>query len=72
MGDVLHGRDPDLGREIALKVLREEYREHPELARRFVEEAQISGQLAHPGIVPIYELVVQRKELELSPQGCFG
>ena len=29
---------------------------HPEFVRRFVEEAQIGGQLQHPGIVPVYEL----------------
>ena len=34
----------------------ESHREKPELIRRFVEEAQIGGQLQHPGIVPIYEL----------------
>ena len=28
----------------------------PDLVRRFVEEAQIGGQLQHPGIVPVYEL----------------
>jgi len=56
MGEVLRGRDSELGREIAVKVLLEEYREHPELARRFVEEAQIGGQLVHPGIVPVYEM----------------
>ncbi len=56
MGEVFRGRDTELGRQIAVKILREEYREHPELARRFVEEAQIGGQLVHPGIVPVYEL----------------
>jgi len=55
MGDVFRGRDTDLGRELALKVLREDHRGHPELARRFVEEAQIGGQLVHPGIAPIYD-----------------
>ena len=39
-----------------LKVLREEHRDEPTMVRRFVEEAQIGGQLQHPGIVPIYEL----------------
>ena len=34
----------------------EEHRELPEMVRRFVEEAQIGGQLQHPGIVPVYEL----------------
>src|SRR5262245_46764995 len=56
MGVVLKGRDPDLGREVALKVLRDDYREDADVVRRFVEEAQIGGQLQHPGVVPIYEL----------------
>ena len=56
MGAVLKGRDPDLGRDVALKVLREDHRDNADLVRRFVEEAQIGGQLQHPGIVPIYEL----------------
>ena len=56
MGAVLKGRDADLGRDLAVKVLLEAHREKPELLRRFVEEAQIGGQLQHPGIVPVYEL----------------
>ncbi len=56
MGAVLKGRDTDLGRDLAVKVLLETHRDKPELIRRFVEEAQIGGQLQHPGIVPIYEL----------------
>src|SRR5262249_42163780 len=56
MGAVLKGRDPDLGRDLALKVLLEEHTHRPDLIDRFVEEAQICGQLQHPGVVPIYEL----------------
>ena len=56
MGAVLKGRDPDLGRDLAVKVLLESHQDKPELVRRFVEEAQIGGQLQHPGIVPVYEL----------------
>jgi eukaryotic-like serine/threonine-protein kinase len=56
MGAVIKGRDPDLGRDLAIKVLLEKHRCHPELVRRFVEEAQIGGQLQHPGVVPVYEL----------------
>ncbi len=56
MGAVLKGRDDDLGRDLAVKVLLEQHRNNPDLVRRFVEEAQIGGQLQHPGIVPIYEL----------------
>ena len=56
MGAVLKGRDVDLGRDLAIKVILEEHRDHPEMVRRFVEEAQIGGQLQHPGIVPVHEL----------------
>jgi serine/threonine-protein kinase len=56
MGAVLKGRDPDLGRDVAIKVLREDLRDNGDLISRFVEEAQIGGQLQHPGVVPIYEL----------------
>jgi serine/threonine-protein kinase len=56
MGAVLKGRDPDLGRDVAIKVLREDLRDNGDLISRFVEEAQIGGQLQHPGVVPVYEL----------------
>ena len=56
MGAIFQGRDLDLGRDLAVKVIREEHRDHPEMVRRFVEEAQIGGQLQHPGIVPVHEL----------------
>jgi serine/threonine-protein kinase len=56
MGAVLRGRDPALGRELAVKVLLEAHRDRPELVQRFLEEAQIGGQLQHPGVVPVYEL----------------
>src|SRR5207248_2100403 len=54
MGSVLRGRDPDLGRDLAIKVLREAHADDPEWRKRFVEEAQIGGQLQHPGVVPVY------------------
>ncbi len=56
MGAILKGRDIDLGRDLAIKVILEQHRDLPEMVRRFVEEAQIGGQLQHPGIVPVYEL----------------
>ena len=39
MGAILRGRDPDLGRDVALKVLPEDYRDDADMVRRFVEEA---------------------------------
>jgi serine/threonine-protein kinase len=56
MGVVLKGRDPDLGRDVAIKVLHPGHAGDQTLVRRFVEEAQIGGQLQHPGILPVYEL----------------
>ncbi len=56
MGAIFRGRDLDLGRDLAVKVIREEHRDHPEMVRRFVEEARIGGQLQHPGITPVHEL----------------
>lgn len=56
MGAILKGRDTDLGRDLAIKVLLDEHKHRPEMIQRFVEEAQIGGQLQHPGIAPVYEL----------------
>ena len=56
MGEILKGRDIDLGRDVVIKVLLESHRDKPEMIRRFIEEAQIAGQLQHPGISPVYEL----------------
>jgi serine/threonine-protein kinase len=56
MGAVLRGRDVDLGRDLAIKVLLEKHANRPEVARRFIEEAQIGGQLQHPGVVPVYDI----------------
>ena len=56
MGAVLRGRDAALNRDLALKVLLDQHRDRADLVDRFVEEAQICGQLQHPGVVPVYEL----------------
>jgi serine/threonine-protein kinase len=56
MGVVLRARDPDLNRDLALKVLRADRLDRPDAAQRFLEEAQIGAQLQHPNIVPIYEV----------------
>src|SRR5919109_1342707 len=53
---VWRARDLDLGRPLAVKVLLEQGRGHPELERRFREEAQVTGQLQHPGIPPVHEV----------------
>jgi serine/threonine-protein kinase len=59
VGVIHKGRDRDLGRDVALKVLRRDLAGSPEIVQRFVEEAQVEGQLQHPGIIPVYGLGLQ-------------
>jgi serine/threonine protein kinase len=61
MGRVWVAHDADMGRDIALKELSPEKAESTELCRRFLKEARITGQLEHPGIVPVYD-VARRPE----------
>ncbi|MFO1052604.1 MAG: serine/threonine-protein kinase [Planctomycetota bacterium] len=55
MGRIVRAWDGELRREVAIKFLRARAR-GVRAQRRFLEEAQITGQLDHPGIVPIHEL----------------
>src|SRR5262245_53326228 len=57
IGQVWLAHDPELGRDVALKELRPERDGHPAVRARFLEEAKVTGQLEHPGIVPVYEMV---------------
>src|SRR3984957_12355683 len=56
MGCVLRARDPDLDRDLAIKVLLPQHRGHAHLERRFLEEARIAGRLEHPGVPAVHEL----------------
>jgi PAS domain S-box-containing protein len=56
MGQIWRGYDPDLNREIALKVLRPDRVNDHQFRERFLQEARIMGQLSHPGIPPVYVL----------------
>jgi hypothetical protein len=56
LGRVWLARDHDLNREVALKEILPNKVLQPDLWRRFLKEAQVTGQLEHPGIVPVYEL----------------
>jgi serine/threonine protein kinase len=62
MGVILKGHDTDLGRDVAVKVLDSKLAKRPEVVQRFIEEAQIGGQLQHHGIVPVYELGLMADE----------
>ena len=55
MGLVMRVRDHRLNRTVAFKVLRSDRLSRKGLQARFVEEAQTTAQLEHPGVVPIYD-----------------
>ncbi|MDC1142422.1 serine/threonine-protein kinase, partial [Planctomycetota bacterium] len=55
MGVVLKVKDNDLRREVAMKVIRAD-RNNEAAMYGFIEEAQITGQLEHPNIVPVHEI----------------
>ena len=48
--------DAELHREVALKQIQDRTRDHSESRSRFLLEAEITGGLEHPGIVPVYGL----------------
>jgi tetratricopeptide (TPR) repeat protein len=56
MGEVWRAHDPDLKRPLAVKFLKQEHHGNLPMARRFREEAQLTGQLQHPGIPPVHEV----------------
>ena len=56
MGEVHRVRDVALNRRMALKVLQLRFQERPASVQRFLDEAQATAQLQHPGIVPVYSL----------------
>ncbi|MBI4617520.1 MAG: serine/threonine protein kinase, partial [Planctomycetes bacterium] len=56
MGEVLLVRDPELGRDLAAKVILGGARAGRAPLAKFLLEAQVTGQLEHPNIVPVHEL----------------
>ena len=56
MGRIMRAVDPQLHREVACKILLKSDRAGTGIRERFVEEAQITGQLEHPGVVPVHEV----------------
>lgn len=57
LGEVYVAKDGELHREVALKRIQSPRANDPESRRRFLMEAEITGRLEHPGIVPVYGLV---------------
>jgi serine/threonine protein kinase len=55
-GEVFIARDTELNRNVALKEIQRRYASDSETRDRFRREAEITGQLEHPGVVPVYGL----------------
>nr|WP_306672409.1 serine/threonine-protein kinase [Geothrix fuzhouensis] len=66
MGDVYVGRDPILGREVAIKVIQASAAAGPEARERFAREARAAGALNHPNIVTIHEMGEEQGVLYLA------
>ncbi|HEY3901351.1 MAG TPA: leucine-rich repeat domain-containing protein [Chthoniobacter sp.] len=60
MGAIMHAWQQTTRRDVAMKVMLESHDEASVL--RFIEEAQVTAQLEHPNIVPIYELGVDEQD----------
>jgi serine/threonine-protein kinase len=56
LGEVFVALDEELGREVALKEIQNRHADRPESRARFLIEAEVTGGLEHPGIVPVYGL----------------
>jgi serine/threonine-protein kinase len=56
LGEVFVALDAELNREVALKEIQDRHADDADSRGRFVLEAEITGGLEHPGIVPVYGL----------------
>ncbi len=61
MGEVYRARDTRLDREVAIKVLPEEFSANLDRLRRFEQEARAASALNHPNIVTIHDVGTQEK-----------
>ena len=56
MGEVYRAEDTNLSREVAIKVLPEQFTQDPQRLARFEREAKLLSSLNHPNIAAIYGL----------------
>jgi hypothetical protein len=56
LGEVFLAHNLELNRDVALKFLKPGRARDPASLRRFLQEAEVTGRLEHPGVVPIYAL----------------
>ena len=56
LGEVFLAEDTEIRRQVALKKIHPQFAHDPRNLSRFLREAEITGSLEHPGVVPIYGL----------------
>ena len=56
LGNVYVAYDRELGREVALKEIQPRFADDPVSRSRFEREAEVTGRLEHPGVVPVHSL----------------
>ncbi len=61
MGEVYKAFQPDLNRHVAIKTLLSGEQATPEFLERFQREARLAAKLAHPNIVPIFDIGAEGK-----------
>src|SRR5829696_6486157 len=56
MGEVYVAHDPNLGRDVAIKVLPAAFSADPDRLTRFAQEARAAGALNHPNVLAVYDV----------------
>ncbi|MGD8916369.1 MAG: serine/threonine-protein kinase [Syntrophobacterales bacterium] len=76
MGVVYKAVDPTIGRHVAIKTIRLDQslgaKQLEDLRERFLREAQVAGQLSHPSIVTIYDVVEKAGNLFIAMEYIEG
>ena len=60
LGEVFLAEDTELHRRVALKEIQARHAANPTRLARFIAEAEITGRLEHPGVIPVYGLGAHR------------
>lgn len=66
MGRVFAAVDPELGRAVAIKLIRAERASSPSARARLLREAQALARLHHPGVVTVYDVGTQDDEVFIA------